>query len=312
MVYTRPTKVRRQTSNLLHLFVRTRTKCEQCFKHLRNIHEYPYMHAHCQARHILLSLTNKTAEQREVNTNPQYSCSKNRGSLRNERSMNNRTQGVFSFSFRVRCVWLTRHDVRMHNIPDIPGVKPESLPVPRVFWQKYTRTPVFWLSPFGPQVPWGLAGLSPFAPQCEGIGPLGYWWKVNQSPTQTKPYNTKVPWGLVGPQSFWLLVPCGLAGLIPFGPPGTLRTGGLSPFGPQVPCGLAGLSPFGHQVTLGLEDMEGHAYQDIYQVQYILCVYFEVWWWRCSHMSSISLKSGAWSRNRLKHCWWEKKKLYTK
>ena len=25
---------------------------------------------------------------------------------------------------------------------------------------------------------------------CEGISPLGYWQKVNQSPAQTKPYNT--------------------------------------------------------------------------------------------------------------------------
>ena len=25
---------------------------------------------------------------------------------------------------------------------------------------------------------------------CEGISPLGYWQKVNQSPTQTKPYNS--------------------------------------------------------------------------------------------------------------------------
>ena len=25
---------------------------------------------------------------------------------------------------------------------------------------------------------------------CEGISPLGYWQKVNQSPTQPKPYNT--------------------------------------------------------------------------------------------------------------------------
>ena len=33
-------------------------------------------------------------------------------------------------------------------------------------------------------------------------------------------------------------VPCGLAG--------------LSPFGPQVPCGLAGLSPFDHEVPSGL------------------------------------------------------------
>ena len=29
-----------------------------------------------------------------------------------------------------------------------------------------------------------------------------------------------------GYQSFWRLVPCGLAGLSPFGPPGTLRTDG--------------------------------------------------------------------------------------
>ena len=29
---------------------------------------------------------------------------------------------------------------------------------------------------------------------CEGISPLGYWWKVNHSPnTQTKPYNTLPP-----------------------------------------------------------------------------------------------------------------------
>ena len=25
---------------------------------------------------------------------------------------------------------------------------------------------------------------------CEVISPFGYWQKVNQSPTQTKPYNT--------------------------------------------------------------------------------------------------------------------------
>ena len=29
--------------------------------------------------------------------------------------------------------------------------------------------------------------------RCEGISPLGYWQKVNQSPTQTKPYNTLPP-----------------------------------------------------------------------------------------------------------------------
>ena len=28
---------------------------------------------------------------------------------------------------------------------------------------------------------------------CEGISPLGYLRKVNQSPTQTKPYNTLPP-----------------------------------------------------------------------------------------------------------------------
>ena len=28
---------------------------------------------------------------------------------------------------------------------------------------------------------------------CEGICLLGYWQKVNQSPTQTKPYNTLPP-----------------------------------------------------------------------------------------------------------------------
>ena len=76
-------------------------------------------------------------------------------------------------------------------------------------------------------------------------------------------------------------VPCGLAGLGPFGPagtletgrtqffrpPGTLRTGGTQSFqpprypvdwrdsvrfAPQVPCGLAGPSPFSPQVPCGL------------------------------------------------------------
>ena len=28
---------------------------------------------------------------------------------------------------------------------------------------------------------------------CEGISLLSYWQKVNQSPTQTKPYNTLPP-----------------------------------------------------------------------------------------------------------------------
>ena len=28
---------------------------------------------------------------------------------------------------------------------------------------------------------------------CEGISLLGYWQKVNQSPTQAKPYNTLPP-----------------------------------------------------------------------------------------------------------------------
>ena len=28
---------------------------------------------------------------------------------------------------------------------------------------------------------------------CEGISPLGYWRKVNQSPTRTKPYNSTSP-----------------------------------------------------------------------------------------------------------------------
>ena len=31
---------------------------------------------------------------------------------------------------------------------------------------------------------------------CECISPLGYWQKVNQSPTQTKPYNTLPPYPL--------------------------------------------------------------------------------------------------------------------
>ena len=33
---------------------------------------------------------------------------------------------------------------------------------------------------------------------CEGISPLGYWQKVNQSPTQTKLYNTLLPFRIAG------------------------------------------------------------------------------------------------------------------
>ena len=94
-------------------------------------------------------------------------------------------------------------------------------------------------------------------------------------------------------------VPCGLAGLNPFGhqvplstggtqsfqAPGTLWIGGTQYFwppmypgtgrtlAPQVPYGLVGLSPFGHQVSLGLEDMAGHAYQEIYFVCSYLFVF---------------------------------------
>ena len=32
---------------------------------------------------------------------------------------------------------------------------------------------------------------------CEGISPLGYWWKINQSPAQTKPYNKGVTYLLL-------------------------------------------------------------------------------------------------------------------
>ena len=32
--------------------------------------------------------------------------------------------------------------------------------------------------------PWSVADAI-----CEGISPLGYWRKVNQSPTETKPYQ---------------------------------------------------------------------------------------------------------------------------
>ena len=68
-----------------------------------------------------------------------------------------------------------------------------------------------------------------------------------------------------GYQSFWLLVPCGLARLSPFGPPGTLKTGGTQSLAPTYPVdwrgsvllpppisrGLAGLSPLGPQVPCG-------------------------------------------------------------
>ena len=73
-------------------------------------------------------------------------------------------------------------------------------------------------------------------------------------------------------------VPCGVARLSTFAPPGTLETGGTQHVwpprypgdwwdsvlsAPQVPYRLVGLSPFGHQVTLELVHMAGHAYQEI-------------------------------------------------
>ena len=49
--------------------------------------------------------------------------------------------------------------------------------------------------------------------------------------------------------------------------PGDWRDSVLLP--PQEPYGLVGLISFGYQVTLGLEEMEGHAYQDMYYFVYI-------------------------------------------
>ena len=40
---------------------------------------------------------------------------------------------------------------------------------------------------------------------CEGISLLSYWQKVNQSPTQTKPYNTLPPFEQR--DSWWSYVP---------------------------------------------------------------------------------------------------------
>ena len=42
-------------------------------------------------------------------------------------------------------------------------------------------------------LPCKIVLLTLVTPWCEGISPLGYWQKVNQSPTQTKPYNTLPP-----------------------------------------------------------------------------------------------------------------------
>ena len=52
-----------------------------------------------------------------------------------------------------------------------------------------------------------------------------------------------------GYQSFWLLVPCGLEGLSPFGPPGALRTGGTQSFWPPGTLRTGG-TPC--KVTLGV------------------------------------------------------------
>ena len=79
------------------------------------------------------------------------------------------------------------------------------------------RCPEDWRDPVlsGPQVPCGLARLSPFRP----LGTLGTWspgdWQDSVLPAP------QVPWGL--------------AGLSPFRPSGTLRTGGIQSLGPQVP-----------------------------------------------------------------------------
>ena len=50
----------------------------------------------------------------------------------------------------------------------------------------YVPTPMFFYNLWGPRE-------SDSSTICEGISPLGYWQKVNGSPTQTKPYNTLPP-----------------------------------------------------------------------------------------------------------------------
>ena len=96
-------------------------------------------------------------------------------------------------------------------------------------------------------------------------------------------FRPQLPCGLAGLSRFGNRVPCGLAGFSRFSPsypvdcqdavrstpqyPGDWRDSVI--WAPQVSYGLVSLSPYGHQVALGLEDVEGHAYQDIYFV----CIY---------------------------------------
>ena len=64
-------------------------------------------------------------------------------------------------------------------------------------------------------------------------------WKFRQRVQRSSEYQSS------GYQSSWLLVPCGLAGLTPLGPPGTLWAGGTQSLWPPGTLWLAGLSPFG-------------------------------------------------------------------
>ena len=62
-----------------------------------------------------------------------------------------------------------------------------------------------------------------------GNSPLGFWYPVDWRDSVV--LGPQIPGGLAGLSPFSLPVPCGLAGLRTFNPPGTLWTGGTQSFG---------------------------------------------------------------------------------
>ena len=106
---------------------------------------------------------------------------------------------------------------------------------------------------FGPQVPWGPAGLSPYSSQVPWR--LAVLSRLNpQVPlghAGVRPFGPQVPRGLTRPRNISPEVPLGLAGLGHFSPQVPWAVARLSRFSPQVPWGLAGLSLSNPTLPLG-------------------------------------------------------------
>ena len=79
------------------------------------------------------------------------------------------------------------HWIELENKADIVPTTKQDF---STLWQAFSRGDVKTL-PLPPQ--WWSIFERNLMRLCEGISPLGYWWKVNQPPTQTKASNTLPP-----------------------------------------------------------------------------------------------------------------------